>query len=292
MNNVFMTVLLISLIFGAAAGIAWVVLPKRKLYAVSNKNTQKTKSQCIDYDIYILSKVESLGCTLLAALVIATISYVFYRSLVLALLLMPFGILYRRVRVKELIKKRKLELNLQFRELLYSVSSSLIAGKAVEAAFYDAHKDLAIQYTDSDCHILKELKYISYRLDMNETIEVILEDFAKRSHIEDIKNFSDVFQACKRAGGDLVQVVKSTTEIISDKINLKQEIECLTVQRRLEQRVLSIIPFALVGLITISSPDFMAPVYNTAQGRVAMTLAIALFAAAHFISGKLMNIEV
>jgi len=45
-------------------------------------------------------------------------------------------------------EKRKSELNLQFKDLLYSISASLTAGKSVETAFKEALNDLCILYPD------------------------------------------------------------------------------------------------------------------------------------------------
>lgn len=246
----------------------------------------------VDYDIYQMTYKEKLICILTAGAVIFAAGYVFYRSIVLSLLLIPFALLYPRYRTKEIIKKRKTELNLQFREALYSIASSLSAGKSVEAAFRDAQKELSIQYPDVDTHILIELEQINKRVEMNETIEEALADFSVRSHSEDIMNFTDVFAICKRTGGNLVQVVKNAAEIISEKIDVKQEINLLLAEKRLEHKVLNLMPVLIVMLLSASAEEFIAPVYREPLGRAAMTFSLILFTAAYFISKKIMNIEV
>jgi len=109
-----------------------------------------------------------------------------------ALILTPLALLYPKRKTKDIIEKRKSELNLQFKDLLYSISASLTAGKSVETAFKEALNDLCILYPDPDTYIIREVEYIVRRLEMNETIEDALEDLAKRSHLEDIQNFTDV----------------------------------------------------------------------------------------------------
>jgi len=132
--------------------------------------------------------------------------------------------------------------------LLYSISASLTAGKSVETAF-------------------REVEYIVRRLEMNETIEDALEDLAKRSHLEDIQNFTDVL-TCKRTGGNLVNVIRNSTNIINDKIEIKEEINTLLAAKKFEQKVLSVMPFIMILILSLTTEDYMAPVFDTIVGRI------------------------
>ncbi|MFZ5353239.1 MAG: type II secretion system F family protein [Bacillota bacterium] len=300
MESKFLIITIGVIVMAGAAIIILISRDRSQHIKVSSKDKKPYKPEArrqvkdgrIIYDKYNMCLRDKIIYGLAASAVIAVGGYVFYRSIIVSILLMPLGFLYPGQKTVEIIRKRKAELNMQFKDMLSSVASSLMAGKSVEGSFKDALADLKIQYSDPDCCIIRELENISLRLEMNDTIEAALEDLANRSQLEDIKSFVNVFQACKRTGGDLVQVIKSSTDIINDKIYLKQEIDSLIIQRRFEQKVLSILPFALVALITSSSSDFISPVYTTLQGRLSMTIAILLFLAAHFISGKIMNIEV
>ena len=127
---------------------------------------------------------------------------------------------------------------------------------------------------------------------MNETIECALTDLARRSHDEDIKNFADVFITGKRSGGNMADIIKNTAAIINDKLRIKEEINTLLAERKLEQRVLNIVPVALILLLTWSTGDYMDPVFGTTLGRFVMTVAVLLLALAWFISRKITDIEV
>jgi tight adherence protein B len=274
----------------------WIIMNIKKLVPIfepaDKKEMHTYTGSLIDYNIYRMPFKEKLVCILTAGIVIYTAGYVFYRSIVLSLLLIPFAFTYPKIKTKEIINKRKIELNLQFREALYSLASSLSAGKSIEVAFKDAQKELLIQYPNADAYIIIELEQINKRIEMNETIEGALNDFASRSHMEDIMNFTDVFSICKRTGGNLVQVVKNSAEIISEKIDVKQEINILLTEKRLEHKVLNLMPVLIVLMLSASAEEFMAPVFSEPNGRIAMTFSLMLFAAAYFISKKIMDIEV
>jgi tight adherence protein B len=192
-----------------------------------------------------MSFKERIGYTLLAAVAIYLVAFIFYQNYIISLVVSFAALLYPKIRNKDIIAKRKNELNLQFKDMLYSLSSSLSAGKSVEPSFKEVLKDLSIIDPDSNTFIIKEVEYIVRKIEMNETIEAALEDFAARSHIEDIENFVDVFQTSKRAGGNIVEIIKNTSNIISDKIEVKEEIDTLLASRKFEQKVLAIMPIML-----------------------------------------------
>lgn len=260
--------------------------------AKGSKQLKANISQLVDYDMYRMPVEEKWVCIVSAGAVIFTAGYIFYRSILFSLILSPLAFLYPRLRTKDIILKRKNELSLQFREALYSIASSLSAGKSIEAAFRDTQKELSIQYPEMGTYIISELEQINKRIDMNETVEEALADFADRSHLEDIINFADVFSICKRTGGNLVQVVKNTAEIISEKIDVKQEINVMLTEKKLEHRILNLMPIFIVLLLSTSAEEFMAPVFTEPLGRAAMTFSLLLFAVAYFVSGKIMDIEV
>jgi tight adherence protein B len=80
--------------------------------------------------------------------------------------------------------------------------------------------------------------------------------------------------------------------MISDKIETKNEIETIITAKKFESRILTCTPIVMVAMLSVASPDYMEPVFNTFIGAVVMTIAIIMFAIAFFISEKIMDIEV
>jgi len=246
----------------------------------------------IDYDIYIMTKKEKAFYMIIAAVALYITGLIFYRSYIISIFVTPLAILYPRLRTKEIIKKRKNELNLQFKEALYALSSSLSAGKSIEMALRDSLSDIEILYPGSDTYITQEFQYIIRRLEMNETVEEAFSDFARRAHLEDVNNFVDVFVTCKRTGGNIIEIIKNTSNVIADKIHIKNDIATMLAEKKLEQKLLNVIPVALILVLSLNAKDYMQPVFETIFGRVMMTISIVLLGVAYLISKKIMDIEV
>ena len=246
----------------------------------------------IDYDYYAMTGKEKAFHLLVGSLFIFLVGFVFYRSLFISSVLCPLSFFYPRIKTTTIITKRKTMLNFQFRDLLYSLSSSVSAGKSIERAFIDAAKDLLVIYPDPEAYINMEVGYILRKLEMNQTVEVALSNLSKRAHLEDMDDFVDVFQTCKRAGGNLMEVIQNTSKIISSKIETKEEINTMISAKKFEQKVLTLMPVFMILLLSISASDYISPVFTTLGGRLIMTITIILLILAYFISKKIMDINV
>lgn len=245
-----------------------------------------------DYDVYVMTKSEKMFTIVVAAIALFAVGYVFYHSLILSALLALFAVKAPKIRTRQIIDKRKNQLSLQFKDMLYSLSSALSVGKSVETGIRDSLQDLQVIYPDPETDILVELGLIFRGLGMNNTIEDMFGQFAERAHLEDIDNFVDIFVTCKRTGGDLIEVMRSTSNTIGDKIEVKQEIETMISGKKYEFNFLMILPVIMVLFLTLTSGDYMAPVFTTIVGRIAMTAAIAIFALAYVVGSKIMKINI
>jgi tight adherence protein B len=244
-----------------------------------------------EYDVYIIPLKWKVIYCFLAAVIISSVSYLFYRNLILAVILSPLSLFYLKYKKKQLILRRKNELNLQFKDLLASLASSLSAGKAIENAFVSALDDLHVLFPGEEASIIKETGIIIHKLSLNVTVEEAISDLAKRSKLDDIINFSDVICICKRTGGNLIEAIKNASGIISDKIEMKQEIETLLSSRRFEQKILNIIPVAMILILSVTAEEYMSPVFTTIQGKAAMSVCLLLLILACILSNKIMNIK-
>ena len=245
-----------------------------------------------DYDVYVMSLTERVLYTLAAMAVIFAVGMIFYQRPVLAGILCIAGLFFPKIRTKQIIAKRKKALNVQFKDLLYALSSSMSAGRSLEMAFQEALKNMKVLYPDPDIPIMQETAYIIRCIGMNQTVEDAISQFARRAHIEDIGNFADVIRICKRSGGNLIDVIRSTSQMISEKIETRNEIETVITAKKFESRIMTCTPIVMVAVLSAASPDYMEPVFHTVLGAIVMTVAIVMFVISFFIGEKIMDIEV
>ncbi len=244
-----------------------------------------------DYRNYHLTKYELVRYLVEGAFMCGVTAYVFYRSLLMFFLMLPVGILRPLLKRKELCKKRKEELRLQFKEAIQIVASALAAGYSVENAFISSVRDLEEQY-GKDGMITREFSYMANQLRMNRTIEGLLSSFAERSGLDEVESFSVIFTVSKRSRGELASVVNHVVHVISDRVQVREEILTMTAEKQFEQKIMNLMPYLIVLYVDLSSPGFFSLMYETAAGRVVMTGCLIVYLMACTIAGKILQIEV
>lgn len=279
-----MTIFLLAIAAGLVTWVGFIFID-RKVKVPGQRKERKDYNQITFSIRYRLFLIFSAGS------VIYCVGYIFYKNMAVAFFMSCLGILYPLKRRKELVLKQKHELGVQFKHALYSLSSSLVAGRSVENAFQEACKDLKILYADVNTPIIQEFELINRRVANGEPIESAIRDFSARTGHVDIANFSEVFTTCKRTGGDLVEVVRRTSNMIGEKIEIQQEIRVMVSQKRFESKVINVVPFVIIAFLEFSSPDYMLPLYE-GSGVLVMTLSLILLLFCSWLSSRIMNIRV
>ena len=244
-----------------------------------------------DYREYAFSKRELVVQIIRQMLFMGMTAYLFYDSVLAWLLLMPLSVLSLKKKRAALCQQRKQRLESEFREVILSVSSNLQAGYSVENAFREAIRDIVLLYGKASL-MAEELKLLIRRLDNNEQLEDILMNLATRSGVRDISDFADVFQIAKRSGGELRAVIANTVQIISEKQEVRREIQTVMSEKKLELTIMRYIPFFIVFYISITSKGYFEGLYHNLFGWLTMTAGLGIYAAACLLSEKILNIEI
>jgi len=245
----------------------------------------------LNYDIYILSMREWLYYSGQGVLIAALFSYIFYRSLAIFLIFIPFGIIVPLTKRNELKGKQLQQLNLEFKEGILLLSSFLSAGYSVENSVISASRELSVLY-GAEGLITKEFRFIESQIHMNRSVEQAFLEFALRSGLDDVKNFAEVFSTAKRSGGELVSIISHTAAVIRDKVQVRQEILTMTASKQFELKIMNLIPFFIVVYIDFTSPGFFQIMYTTGAGRILMTICMILYMIAYHTAKRIMEIEI
>ena len=182
------------------------------------------KEKVISYQVYIMNIKEIVLCLLKGSVLIGAVSFLFYNSIISFFLMTPYFVFYIKKEKRILQKRRSEQLRREFKEGIQALLSALDTGYSVENAFKEACKDLALIYPEGS-YITIEFKRIIKGIQMNKPAEIMLEDFAQRSGIEEIRNFAEIFAIAKKSGGDLLLIIRSTVQTVREKIEVQSAFE-------------------------------------------------------------------
>lgn len=238
-----------------------------------------------------LSKREKWRIMLEGMMILVFFAYFFYRSPLAIPFLLPVYFLYSKIRIRETDQKKRRELAYQFKDAVLTVSTNLKAGYSVENSFREAYGDMQNLY-GKESGICQELHRIVTGLLSNITLEQLLSEFAKRSRVEDVKEFADVFAAAKRSGGNMVEIMERSAAMVSEKLEVEKEIDLLISARRMEQKIMNLVPFGIIFYISITSRGFFDPLYYNTAGIIVMTVCLLTYLGAILLSGRMVDIRI
>lgn len=192
--------------------------------------------------------------------------------------------------IVEMLKNRRLKaLKMQFRDFLDSLSNSLAGGMNVNAALQNSYNDIVQQYSENALMAL-EIKEMLVGVENNIPIEVSLKNFGERSGIEDVENFATVFEVAYRTGGNINDIVRRTTDVISEKMIINEEIRTKLSSNASQMKIMNVIPIFLVLMMRFSSRDFDLA-FSSPVGVVSITVGVFFFVASYKMGQKIMNIK-
>jgi len=239
------------------------------------------------YDLTVWQWILYAGAGLLLALVI---DMIFYRSLLFGLLLMPLAVVVPLWARKILCDKRREELAAQFKDGILALSSALQTGYSAENAWKEAWHEMVCIYGE-DALISREFDHMVRAIAVNETPEQVLWEFARRSGLPEIESFAQVFRLAKRSSGDLVSIIDSTAQTISEKLRVREEIVTLTTAKQLEHAIMCFVPAGIILYLSVAFDGFLDVLYQGVFGRVIMTVCLVIYGIAVTLGWKMVRGE-
>ena len=241
-----------------------------------------------DYRRYYFSKKEYVLFAIQALGIVSLVSYLFYHSLLAMVLVIPFYPVFLRMKAQVLLQKQKSMLQEQFKEAICALATALGAGYSIENAWKEARKEVEKLFGEHAL-IVQELNHMLAHLEMNVSLEELLSDFALRSGLEDVGSFCQVFLFAKRSGGDFIGIIHATANRISRKVDLQREIITDLAARRLESRVMNMVPMFMLLYLNLTSPGYFDLLYGNLSGVIIMSLCLLFYLLAYVWSERMLQ---
>ncbi len=190
------------------------------------------------------------------------------------------------------LKRKSAQLKEEFLELNRMLISELHAGKSLEMAYREIYYRLANDSRNYQPNMQAELKQWCKKMDMGITLPEIMNDFAERCNDDHITQFVNMLEVAKSSGSSLLDVINFTDRMIGEGVQIERELSVLIAEKKLEQVVMSVAPILLLYVMQQFSYDFVSPLYETAIGRLLMTIALSVFAGCFLWSKRMTEIDI
>ncbi len=245
----------------------------------------------MNYREYSLNTKEKGQVCFLTFIVTSLVAVLFYRS-IWGGLLTPFfyRIIYQKVNQYGKEKRDKALLD-AFLSGIRTLNTALQAGLSMERAWKEVEKESRFQYGEESLFYM-EVKELNRSVELNVSIEKLFMEFANRTAMEDIMQFAEVLDYGKRVGGNWRKIIDATVYRMNEKYEVKQQIEVLVAEKKLEQQIMNVLPLVILAFLQLSSWDYMQVMYHNPFGVMIMTVVLIVYLIAVFMSEKILDIRV
>lgn len=243
-----------------------------------------------NYCKYKLKGTEKSVVICCGALLAGMIAGVFFRNLAMAVTAAMVGgiaapFYWKRMRQMQIQK----QLRFEFRECLGMMAPLLRTGRSMEGAVEALCEDMDQEETPL---IYEEIRGIYNGLQLHRPIEDLFQELGDRSGVSDIQDFAEVLSVSKRSRGEMTEMMERTIQVLEEKIESEEELRVILAKRKMEQKILTMMPFGIIGMLAIMSPGYLEPLYNTFQGQGIMLICLVLMIFSYYLSGRITKINI
>lgn len=221
----------------------------------------------------------------------AGIAFLFYRSLA-GMLLLPIVWKLQKSYIATKRKEQKMQkLREEFLHGIEVLNSSLQAGLSMENSWREVEKDARCLYGERS-EFYTAIKEMNQRIAHNMPMEKLFLGVAYQCNVEEMIQFAELLEFAKRSGGKWKQMIDVTASQMKEREEAKLQIEVMVAEKRMEQKVMNMIPLGLLAFLQFSAWDYLAVLYHNWFGVITMTLFLLGYAGAIFLSEKILRVEV
>ncbi|MDO4182094.1 MAG: type II secretion system F family protein [Coriobacteriia bacterium] len=93
-----------------------------------------------------------------------------------------------------------------------------------------------------------------------------------------------------QTGGSMRQVLEAARDMVESELELRRSLKVQTAQARLSARVVTVMPFVMIALLSLLSKDFLAPFFQSFAGVVTLVVALAMQVAGVLLVRKMLKV--
>jgi tight adherence protein B len=218
--------------------------------------------------------------TIAFAWIVATVSGVGIFAVVG--LAIPFAV---RSVIQQKLKRRRGAFAEQLPDNLQMLASALRAGHSLVGG-------LSVVVEDAEEPAKSEFRRVIADEQLGVPLEDALERVVRRMASEDLEQVALVAALHRETGGNTAEVLDRVTEVVRGRKELRERVRVLTAQGRLSRWVVTALPIALAGVLTLLNPSYMEPLFTHRFGQILLVLGAVMVTTGSLIIKRIVDIKV
>lgn len=181
--------------------------------------------------------------------------------------------------------KRLRSFNAQLPDTLDLMSRSLAVGHA----FSESLHQVAMEMPDP---VATEFRVTFEEQKLGLSTKLALDRLAERVPLLDLRLCVTAMHIQRETGGNLAEILEKVSLTIRERFRIMEDFRTLTTSSRLSGWILCALPFALVFLLTLFNPEYMAILIRDTRGHYVLAFAFVWQMLGMLLIRKILSIKV
>lgn len=140
--------------------------------------------------------------------------------------------------------------------------------------------------------ISQEFGLVLSQMRIGRSMQDALNELGTRIPKPDVQMFVTAVNILQETGGNLAETFQTINYTVRERQKVEKKIEALTAQGITQGVIITMIPFALLGVFALVDPAYVKPLFTTALGLVALFIVLGLQVIGGLMIRKIVKINV
>jgi tight adherence protein B len=196
-----------------------------------------------------------------------------------------FIIIFPRLYVRWLKKRRFDQFEKQLPDALLMVSGAMRAGASLTVAMESMVKEQRPPLSQEFDLLLREQR-------VGVDFDTALRNMEKRLPVQDFIMVVSGMRISREVGGNLADILETLADTLRMKHQMEGKIKALTAQGKMQGLVMTSLPLFLMFILTHMEPEAMAPLYDTLVGWATLSVIAVMEVIGYVAIQKIVSIDV
>jgi tight adherence protein B len=137
-----------------------------------------------------------------------------------------------------------------------------------------------------------ELRLVEGGMRMGRDLESLLWDTAKRIDSPEFRFFVIALSVQRETGGNLGETLANLSDVLRRRRQAQAKAHAMASETRATTLILGGLPVAVIGILSLTSPTYLAPLINDVRGIVLDGIALAMLTTGVVIMNKMAKFEI
>jgi len=123
---------------------------------------------------------------------------------------------------------------------------------------------------------------------MMEAVQILYE----RVPLPEVNFFVVVITVQSQAGGNLSEALGNLARVLRNRKKMKQKVKAMSSEAKASAMIIGSLPFIVAGLVTLTTPSYLQPLFTTDIGLICLGVAAVLMLMGGFIMNRMIQFDI